>query len=180
MSSMTKMFMTQFLEVYDGFKDVGSVVDVGGSSGTALKLILDKHPHLMGINLDQPHIVAAGVAHPRLKHVGGNMLENIPSADAVFIKYILHDWEDDECLKILTNCQKAFTSKHGKVIVADIYVTSSLDGVLPAHQLDVLTLASHGGKMRTIAEYKKLGKVAGFDVKIACIVNEVVILEYLM
>ncbi|KAH7287211.1 hypothetical protein KP509_32G043900 [Ceratopteris richardii] len=85
MASMTAVLMPQLLDAYDGFADVGTLVDVGGCTGYTLIHILDKYPDLKGINFDQPQIVTSGAIHPRLTHVGGNMLEAIPQADAVFM-----------------------------------------------------------------------------------------------
>lgn len=180
MSSFTALFMEQFLEVYDGFQGMESLVDVGGSTGSTLKHILDKYPHLMGINFDQPHIVSAAPAHPRLRHVGGNMLESIPSADAALLKLVLHDWEDDECVKILQNCKQAVTPEHGKVIVAELHVGDTAGDPIIGHQLDILMMSSHGSKTRTVEDYTKLGIAAGFtNVKVACLVNDYIVLEFL-
>ncbi|KAI9072078.1 hypothetical protein K1719_031253 [Acacia pycnantha] len=34
------------------------------------------------------------------------MFHSIPNADAVLMKWILHDWSDEDCMKILKNCKK--------------------------------------------------------------------------
>lgn len=180
MTSLTAIFMNGFLQAYDGFSNIDSLVDIGGSTGTSLKHILEKYPHLQGINFDQAHIVASAPVYPRLKHVGGNMLESVPAGDAIFMKLILHDWEDDECIKILSNCKQAITGEHGKVVVAD-FVKGSISDSAIAHQMDVLMISSHGNKARGLEDYRQLGLAAGFsEVKVACIINELTVLEYLM
>ncbi|KAK1325042.1 Tabersonine 16-O-methyltransferase [Acorus calamus] len=35
------------------------------------------------------------------------MFERVPSADAVMLKWILHDWGDEDCVKILKRCKEA-------------------------------------------------------------------------
>ncbi|MCO5580315.1 hypothetical protein L7F22_034181 [Adiantum nelumboides] len=162
MESMTLILMEQLFDAYDGFKDVGTLVDVGGSTGYTLIHILDKYPHLQGINLDQPHIVSKGLTHPRLKHVGGNMLESIPPSDGALLKCVLHDWEDDECVTILKNCKSAFTNGQGKVVVVDFYAPELVDGAARTHHYEILMMGSHGGKLRTAAEYMSLGQAVGF------------------
>ncbi|MCO5588017.1 hypothetical protein L7F22_041971 [Adiantum nelumboides] len=179
MASMTLILMEELLDVYDGLKDVGTLVDVGGSTGYTLIHILDKYPHLQGINLDQPHIVSKGLTHPRLKHVDGNMLESIPLSDGALLKCVLHDWEDDECVTILKNCKSAFTNGQGKVVVVDFYAPELVDGAARTHHYEILMMSTHGGKLRTAAEYMSLGQAAGFsEVKFVCSVNEYAVLEF--
>ncbi|KAF7145224.1 hypothetical protein RHSIM_Rhsim04G0105200 [Rhododendron simsii] len=57
-----------------------------------------------------------------VEHVGGNMFESVPKGDAIFMKGVLHDWNDDLCLKLLKNCYKALPD-NGKIIAAE--------GILP-------------------------------------------------
>lgn len=59
MSGVSVPFMKAILDVYDGFKGVERLVDVGGSAGDCLRMILHKHPHVReGINFDLPEVVA--------------------------------------------------------------------------------------------------------------------------
>jgi hypothetical protein len=37
------------------------------------------------------------------------MFEAVPKADAYSLKMILHDWNDAECIEILSNIRKAAT-----------------------------------------------------------------------
>ena len=37
----------------------------------------------------------------------GDMFQEIPKADAVFMKWIMHDWSDEDCIRILKQCKKA-------------------------------------------------------------------------
>ncbi|XWS66798.1 hypothetical protein CRYUN_Cryun05aG0231600 [Craigia yunnanensis] len=59
MSGVSVPFMRAILNSYDGFKGVKRLVDVGGSAGDCLRMILKKHPHVNeGINFDLPEVVA--------------------------------------------------------------------------------------------------------------------------
>ncbi|GLJ20584.1 hypothetical protein SUGI_0374860 [Cryptomeria japonica] len=69
--------------------------------------IAKAHPTINGINYDLPHVIATATHFPGVKHVGGDMFREVPSADAVFIKWVLHDWGDEDCVKILKQCRKA-------------------------------------------------------------------------
>lgn len=69
------------------FGSIGTLVDVGGGTGYLLSEIVKAYPHIKGTNFDLPHVVetapAAGVCH-----IGGDMFESIPNADAVIMKVI--------------------------------------------------------------------------------------------
>ena len=43
----------------DGFKSINTLVDIGGGTGSSLAAIVKEHPHIRGINLDLPHVIAA-------------------------------------------------------------------------------------------------------------------------
>jgi hypothetical protein len=80
------------------------VVDVGGGTGRFLGALLQKHPHLSGILVDQPHVVAsaravleeAGVGN-RCRIVAGNFFEGVVAeGDTYVLSRILHDWNDEK------------------------------------------------------------------------------------
>lgn len=59
MSGVSVPFMKAVLDGYDGFKGVERLVDVGGSAGDCLRMILQKHSHIKeGVNFDLPEVVA--------------------------------------------------------------------------------------------------------------------------
>ncbi|KAI3711126.1 hypothetical protein L2E82_40985 [Cichorium intybus] len=104
------------------FKSLNSIVDVGGGTGTVAKAVAEAFPDLSCICFDLPHVVNGLVGSKNLSFLGGDMFETIPKADAVLLKWILHDWSDEECIKILTRCKEAISSKEngGKLIIIDM------------------------------------------------------------
>jgi caffeic acid 3-O-methyltransferase len=163
------------------------LVDVGGGTGSSLALIAAKYPHIRGINYDQPHVVAASPACPGVEHVGGNMFESVPSGDTIFMKGILHDWDDSECITILRNCFNALPTSGGKVIVVeavlpDLLLQSELGaGTTVAFRSDLIMLAlvSVGAKERTLKEFQELAKTAGFaSVSVVVSVDYLSVLEF--
>ncbi|XP_030928290.1 xanthohumol 4-O-methyltransferase-like isoform X1 [Quercus lobata] len=152
-------------EYKDGFGSVGSLVDVGGGTGSVLAEIVKSYPHIKGINFDLPHVVAMAPIYDGITHVGGDMFEAIPNADAVFMKWIMHDWNDESCVKILKNCRKAIPEETGKVIIADVVLQPEGNGLFDDTCLvfDLLMIAhSSGGKERTELEWKKVLEEGGF------------------
>ncbi|KAI3881661.1 hypothetical protein MKX03_026858 [Papaver bracteatum] len=162
----TTIINEMLLGYKDGFSGIGSLVDVGGGTGTIIAEIVEANPHILGTNFDLPHVVATAPDFPGIKHVGGDMFVNIPEADAVLMKWILHDWSDEDCTKILKNCYKAITKKkNGKVIIVECVLrpggTGLFDKIGLIFDMGMLALTS-GGKERTEDEWKMLLNNAGF------------------
>ncbi|XP_022140296.1 xanthohumol 4'-O-methyltransferase-like [Momordica charantia] len=165
MASTSKVVINAILSVYkDGFNSVGSLADVGGGIGGAVSEIVKAYPHMKGINYDLPHVVSTATAYPGVTHVGGDMFESVPKADAIFMKWILHDWDDKECVRILENCRKAIPEKTGKVIIVEVVLNPEGEGAFDDTRLyfDLLMLAHTNGKERTEKEWKKILEEAGF------------------
>uniref|UniRef100_A0A7N2R188 Uncharacterized protein n=1 Tax=Quercus lobata TaxID=97700 RepID=A0A7N2R188_QUELO len=142
----------------------GSLVDVGRGTGTVARIISEAFPHMKCTVLDLPHVVANLPDSKNLKFVGGDMFQYIPPADA----WILHDWSDEECVKILKNCKEAITSKgkEGKVIIIDVVINQEKDehDVTTTKLLfDALMMALATGKERNKKEWEKLFLEAGFS-----------------
>ncbi|KAL6287544.1 hypothetical protein ACE6H2_011934 [Prunus campanulata] len=167
MACTSRIVMKAILTEYGhGFDGVGSLVDVGGGTGSAVAEIVQAYPNIRGFNFDLPHVVATAPAYHGVSHVGGDMFEDhIPNADAVFMKFIMHDWNDCDCIKILKNCRKAIPERGGKIMIVDIVLEPSGDGVLDDTRLvlDLVMIAhASGGKERTENEWEKILKEGGF------------------
>ena len=85
-----------------------TVCDVGGGHGHLACGLLRAYPHLAGIVLEQPQVIAEadllwgpklGLAD-RCRYIAGDMFKDVPSADAYFLKMVLHDWNDEDCVRI--------------------------------------------------------------------------------
>ncbi|CAA6656097.1 unnamed protein product [Spirodela intermedia] len=139
MYNHSMLTMKKMPEIYRGFDGLGVLVDVGG-----------------GICSFQ----CSGV-----EHVGDDMFESVPSGDAIFMKWILHDWSDEHCLKVLKNCWKALPEQ-GKAIVMEGILPEAPETTREAQalfHLDLTMLAFNpGGKQRTEKNFESLAKSAGF------------------
>ncbi|XP_073064224.1 caffeic acid 3-O-methyltransferase-like [Primulina eburnea] len=163
MSNSATIFMKKILDTYEGFKGLGTLVDVGGGIGVSLRMILSKHPTIKAINFDLPHVVRDAPSYAGVEHMGGDMFVRVPKGDAIFMKWILHDWSDTHCLKILKRCHEALPNK-GKIIVVERILSETPgEGQINNFQVDVVMLAYNpGGKERTEKEFHALAKQAGF------------------
>ncbi|CAD6212604.1 unnamed protein product [Miscanthus lutarioriparius] len=156
-------------EFGDIFHGINSLVDVAGGLGGAAVAIAAAFPCLKCTVLDLPHVVAKApsISIGNVQFVAGDMFESIPLADAVFLKWIFHDWSDDECIKILKNCKQAIPSRDagGKVIIIDIVVgsKSSDTKLLETQIICDLDIMKIGGVERGEQEWKKIFLEAGFN-----------------
>ncbi|CAM6025888.1 unnamed protein product [Sphagnum balticum] len=187
MAHHSRLYTQAVLRAYHGFQDAKCLVDVGGGTGSSLALIAAKYPHIQRINYDQPHVVAASPAYPGVEHVGGNMFESVPSGDTIFMKGVLHDWDDSKCVTILRNCFNALPTSGGKVIVVEVVLPDLLlqselgAGPTVAFRSDLIMLTTNavGGKERTLQEFQELAKTAGFaSVSVVVSIDYLSVLEF--
>ncbi|ESR61132.1 hypothetical protein CICLE_v10015993mg [Citrus x clementina] len=166
MACTAKIVMSTLLSHYkDGFDGIRSLVDVGGGTGEELAEIVEFYPHIKGVNFDLPHVVATAPVYEGVSHVGGDMLNAVPNADAVFMKWILHDWDDEACVRILKNCRKAIPEKTGKLVLVEIVVKEDDNDVFgdTAYLFDLCMFAhTRCGKERTEKEWKQILEEGGF------------------
>ncbi|KAL2939679.1 Caffeic acid 3-O-methyltransferase [Bienertia sinuspersici] len=182
MCQTTTFIIKKILEKYKGFENIQKLVDVGGGVGHALRIITSKYPSINGINFDLPHVIQTAIPCTGIEHVSGDMFESVPKGDAIFMKWILHDWSDEHCLKLLKNCYNALP-ENGKVIVVDAIMANKVESTnynKALTQMDVLMMTQNpGGKERSKKQFEALAKRAGFsNFKIDCWVYNLWIMEF--
>nr|AFQ94040.1 monolignol 4-O-methyltransferase 4 [synthetic construct] len=183
MSSNSTITMKKILEMYNGFEGLTTIVDVGGGTGAVASMIVAKYPSINAINFDLPHVIQDAPAFSGVEHLGGDMFDGVPKGDAIFIKWICHDWSDEHCLKLLKNCYAALPD-HGKVIVAEYILPPSPDPSIATKVVihtDALMLAYNpGGKERTEKEFQALAMASGFrGFKVASCAFNTYVMEFL-
>ncbi|VVA95634.1 unnamed protein product [Arabis nemorensis] len=166
MSESATMVMKKVLEVYRGFEDVNTLVDVGGATGSILGLVTSKYPHIKGVNFDLAQVLTHAPFYPGVEHVSGDMFIEVPKGDAIFMKWILHDWTDEHCIKILKNCWKSLPEKGKVIIVEMITPIEPKRGDFSSNivfGMDLLMLAQcSGGKERSFSQFESLAFDSGF------------------
>ncbi|OMO72822.1 O-methyltransferase, family 2 [Corchorus capsularis] len=149
------------------FQGLESLVDVAGGTGTLTKVLAKTYPNMDCTVFDLPHVVAGLQGSENLKYIGGNMFEKVPPGEAILLKWILHDWNDEECVKILKVCKEAIGSKDkGKLIIIDIVMEKQdADEQTIEAELywDMLMMALPNGRERNEEEWNKLFVDAGFN-----------------
>ncbi len=146
---------------YD-FKRFRRIVDIGGGRGGLLTRILMSAPDASGILFDQPQVIEqaarlelAGLSD-RWERVGGNFFESVPEgADCYVIKGVLHDFGDDQCVTILSNCREAMTA-NGRLVIANLDLPATIEDPLPNLTMDIQMMVLLGGRERTEADWSEL------------------------
>jgi len=89
----------------------------------------------------------------------GDFFTNAPEADIYLLKNVLHDWNDEEAVRILKRCRHAMRPG-GRVIVIEMLLGELGEpGIAPLMDLNMMVLLT--GRERTLAEYCGLLKDAG-------------------
>ncbi|XP_052520182.1 uncharacterized protein LOC128071344 [Budorcas taxicolor] len=165
MAAHSATIVKRLLRKYKGFEGFRSIVDVGGGHGATLNMIVSEYPSITAINFDLPNVIDTAPCYEGIEHVGGDMFLEVPRGEGIVMKYILHNWSDDKCVKLLKNCYKALLA-NGKVIIMDHILAKvpqiDNDGKCATH-LDSIMFTMVGGKERTEEEFKTLARRAGFS-----------------
>ena len=158
------------LESYD-FSELSSLVDIAGGHGVLMSAILKRYSALSGIVFDLPNVVAGAAktlveaqVSERCETVGGSFFEAVPSGkDGYMLSHILHDWGDEDCLKMLSNIRAAMPAS-GRLLIVEMLIPEG-DAPHFGKLLDVTMLSIFsGGRERTKGEYAHLLEQAGFSV----------------
>jgi len=162
------------LDRYD-FSGIRRIVDVGGAFGHLMIGVLERYPEIVrAVVFDRPEIVAmapievpvrdASVA-ARLDYVGGNMFEDVPpAADAYVLKFVLHNWDDASCARLLKNVS-ARLERGSRILCIDSVLpplgdTSNVPGKL--QDLNMMLLLP--GRERTRTEWEVFYSDAGLEI----------------
>ncbi|WP_376792879.1 methyltransferase [Thermoflexus sp.] len=167
LSSMDNALVLEALENYD-FSGISHLCDIGGGHGLTLCSLLVKYPHLRGTVLELPNVIEQkellwadrmGVGD-RCTYMSGDMFREVPPAGAYMVKRVLHDWNDEECIQILSNAHKA-APRDGRVFIMEAVVPGP-DAPHLSKLLDIHMLVMATGRERTTEEYAGLLEEAGW------------------
>jgi hypothetical protein len=137
------------------------IADVGGGIGSQLASILDAHPSCRGILFDQPAVVAEAPDHRRIERVGGDFFKEVPvQADAYVMRWVLHDWSDEESVGLLTNVRKVTNSNARLMVVESVIPETPEFDMGKWMDLNMMMMAT--GRERTAEEFRVLFGQAGF------------------
>ena len=137
------------------------IADIGGGIGSQLSSILDSHPSCQGILFDLPEVVAEAPDDGRVERVGGDFFEEVSvQADAYVMRWILHDWSDEESIALLSNVRKIAKPGARLMVVESVIPETPEFDMGKWMDLNMMVMAA--GQERTAAEFRDLLQQAGF------------------
>ena len=170
MSNSSLMLSYAVLSEYS-FKNVKTIIDIGGGQGILLAMILHKYKSIKGVVFDLDHVVegAKEIASQynvagRLETISGNFFETIPEGgDIYLLKSIIHNLSDDQCIKLLKDIKKVLPEK-GKILILEPPVENNTKYSF-AKLYDIQMLVGrNGGKERTKEEFKDIVTKSGLKI----------------
>lgn len=151
------------LDAYD-FGARPSVVDVGGGRGHLLRAVTARVTGIEATLVDLPEVIerldAAGADGLRLL-AADFFTDALPSAAVYVLMEIIHDWDDADAVRILSNVRRSTPDDATVLVVETVLDDQRLRD--PAKTLDIVMLALTGGRERTAAEHSSLFERSGFE-----------------
>jgi O-methyltransferase domain len=172
MTRLSHGVVTEAVEQYD-FAAASRILDVGGGRGHFLAEVLEAHPELEGAVFDVPELAESTGEHLRSRGLGdrsaalgGDFFESVPAGyDLHILKWILHDWDDEACRRILAACRAALPD-HGRLLVVEQLLPDEVPTSGPLHPaiaMDLIMLVNFAdARERDLGEYEELLHSAGF------------------
>ncbi|KAI1466310.1 putative O-methyltransferase [Daldinia caldariorum] len=143
------------------------LVDVGGGKGHDLHELREKHPQLPGklILQDREAVISSlsekdGGVFEALSH-DFFTAQPVKHARAYHLHSILHNWSDDDCVKILRQLRPAMKPGYSRLLINEIVVPPQKAG-WPITSMDHVMLILAAIQERTEAHLVELLKKAGF------------------
>jgi ubiquinone/menaquinone biosynthesis C-methylase UbiE len=172
MADLTRLVTPDVLQAYD-FGTISHLMDVGGGSGELIGAVASQHPHIRATVFDLPRCAAAANQHfqrlsisNRVAFVAGDFFQAVPAvADAIVLKSIIHDWNDERSCVILRNCRQALPP-NGRLLLVERAIPQSpgtSDADRSCAMSDLNMLRGPGGRERTEQEYRGLLNESGFS-----------------
>ncbi|MFC0112388.1 methyltransferase [Kibdelosporangium aridum] len=166
MSGGGKVARGDLLERYE-LPDGEVVADIGGADGSLLAELLADRPQRRGVLFDLPAVIsdapvrlsAAGLAD-RVDVVGGDFFDSVPAADIYVMSVVLHDWDDDSCVRILNNIAASATPGARLVLIEAVVPEDGQPHF--SKLLDLVMLAMLTGRERSESEWRELLAKGGF------------------
>lgn len=169
MTSGSSLDVAAVVGAYD-FSKFETVVDIGGSHGALLAGILAANPGVRGTLADLPPVVAGAellrksAVADRCEFAGIDFFEAVPEgADAYILKWVIHDWNDQDAVKILRNCRHAMRRESALLLIEHVLKPANEFDLGRMLDVGVMTLAK--GRERTEQEYQRLLQSSGFAVR---------------
>ena len=169
--------MTDFLapvhaaavKAYD-FSGIKEVIDVGGGHGALIIRLLQKYPAMHATIYDLPSVLegtreavrSAGLEE-RCQCVAGSFFDKVPvGGDLYILSRVIHDWDDQQARRILTECSKAMRTDSKLLLIEQVIEPGNQPSFSKITDLWMLMIFGEG-RERTAEEFAGLLQSAGLS-----------------
>nr|QSQ85908.1 methyltransferase [Preussia typharum] len=154
-----------------------TVLDIGGGGGDFIAALLRGNPSLRGamfeldsvVNMVRPkfkdeHGAFADVGEHMVELHVGDFLREVPSYEVYTMKWCLHNWDDEDVVRILSTVRRAIrvTPRARMVVIESVLADGRSSRVW--RYGDMTMMATVNGQERTEAEWRGLATRAGWRV----------------
>jgi hypothetical protein len=152
------------IAAYD-FASFQHIVDIGGGNGSLISAILAAFPGRRATLFDRPEAIALarrgeGGPLPGVTMCAGDVFKAVPDGgDAYLLRHVMHDFDDDDCGRILLNVRRAMAPE-ARVLVLEAPV-SATPTPGPGRWLDLHMMLLANGRERSLDDYARLFAGAG-------------------
>ena len=145
------------------------MVDLGGATGHLAIASCERYPQLRAVVFDLPKVApfaremaARSAAGGRIEVTEGDFFtDDLPQADLYAVGRILHDWSDEQCARLLGRiCQRL--PPGGALLIAEKLLAEDGVGPVSANMQSLNMLVVAEGRERSLSEYTRLARAAGF------------------
>lgn len=153
--------------VIDAFDFTGcrAVADIAGGRGHLLRALVERHPSIDATLVELPEVIDRITSDGAVDGVrlipGDFFVDEMPAADVYVLMEIIHDWDDQDAVRILSNLRRS-APDHATVLIVET-VLGGRRTRDPATTLDIVMLAVTGGRERSPDEYAGLLDRAGWE-----------------
>lgn len=148
----------------------GTIADIGGGLGTVLAAVLDKAPRARGVLVEQPQVLQSARAFlagrdmlSRCELDARSLFAPQPEADMYLLVFIVHDWADDDAVKILSAVRRS--ARPSSVLRIFERLIEDDDSPHASKMFDVGVMLLTSGRERTAGEMKCLLGQAGWEIE---------------
>ena len=163
-----------FADGPDGIKtdpDAVTFVDIGGGRGQATKAVKQAYPGIPGrfIVQDLPFTIekldAAETKQAGFEAMAHNFFEPQPIKGAKYyhLRRVLHDWNDEQCLKILKATRSAMDPSYSRLLIGEFVLPDVSPGPTET-AVDLIMMTTCDGMERAEGEWHELLGQAGFKI----------------
>jgi hypothetical protein len=158
-----------FAQKFD-FSKYKTLVDVGGSSGLLSIMVAKHQPHMNCVTFDLPPvqpIASKTIQHfnlnDRVKTATGDFFKDkIPTADIIVMGNILHDWDEENKIKLIKKAYESLPANGVFVAIEGVIDDERKQNAFGLMMSLNMLIETGKGFDYSFADFNKWAKIAGF------------------